>query len=65
MGGLPPSSAPLERYIGRPNPSNSRPIRLSYPQLTPSDHLSHPGMAAKGGPEAASAAGKGGSVSGS
>ena len=68
MEDLPPSSAPLERCMGRPDPSNSRPTRLSYPQLTPSDHLSHPGTVARRAAqnaEAASAAGKGGSVSGS
>ena len=65
MGGLLPSSAPLRRCGVSPNPSNSPPTQLSYPRLTPSDHLSHPGTAAQGGPEAVAAAGEGGTVPGS
>jgi hypothetical protein len=64
-GGLPPSPASLGRCAGRPNPLNSRPIHLSWPRLTPSDHLSHPGTAVQVGPEAAAAAGEGGTVPGS
>ncbi len=65
MGGLLPSSAPLRRCGASPNPSNSPPTHLSYPRLTPSDHLSHPGTAAQGDPEVAAAAAEGGSVPGS
>lgn len=65
MGGLLPSSAPLRRCGASPNPSNSPPTHLSYPRLTPSDHLSHPGTAAQGGPEAAAVVGESGSVPGS
>ena len=69
MGGLLPSSAPLRRCGVSPNPSNSPPTHLSYPRLidrlTPSDHLSHPGTAAQGGPEAAAVVGESGSVPGS
>ena len=61
-GGLPPPSAPLGRCIALPKPSNSRPMHLSCPQLTPYDHLSRPGTAAQGGPEAVVAAGEGGSA---
>ena len=62
MGGLPAPSAPLGRCIALPKPSNSRPMHLSCPQLTPYDHLSRPGTAAQGGPEAVVAAGEGGSA---
>ena len=40
MGGLLAPSAPLGRCIALPKPSNSRPMHLSCPQLTPYDHLS-------------------------
>ena len=65
MGGLLSSSAPLRRCVASPNPSNSPPTHLSYPRLTPSDHLSRTGTAAQGGPEAVAAAGEGGTVPGS
>ena len=64
-GGLPPPSAPLVRCAAISNPQNSRPMHLSCPQLTPYDHLSRPGTAAQGGPEAVAAAGEGGTVPGS
>ena len=64
-GALPLPSAPLVRCAAISNPQNSRPIHLSYPRLTPSDHLSHPGTAAQGGPEAKAVVGESGSVPGS
>ena len=64
-GALPLPSAPLVRCAAIPNPSNSPPTHLSYPRLTPSDHLSRTGTAAQGGPEAVAAAGEGGTVPGS